>query len=63
MQLASETVSARFGGRGEENRLQCVTFANSNYGLSSLFPHPSIPSLPRFLCKLSAARECHQGII
>lgn len=63
MQLASETVSAKVGGRGGENRLQCVTFANSNYGLSSLFPHPSIPSLPSFLCKLSAAGECDQGII
>lgn len=63
MQLASETVSAKFGGRRGENRLQCVAFANSDNGLSSLFPHPSIPSLPSSLYKLSAAGECDQGII
>lgn len=63
MQLASETMSTKVGGRGGENRLQCVTFAKSNNDLSSLFPHPSIPSLPSFLCKLSAAGQCDQGII
>lgn len=63
VQLPSETMLAEVGGRGGENRLQHVTFANSNYGLSSPFPHPSIPSLSNFLCRDSAAGECDQGII
>lgn len=63
MQLASETMSGKVGGRGGEKRLQCVTFATSNYGLSSLFLHPSIPSLPNFLCRNAAVEECGQGII
>ena len=45
VQLTSETVSRGWEKR-RENRLEHVTFANSNYGLSSLFSHPSLPSLP-----------------
>lgn len=62
MELASETRLAKIEGGGEEDRLQCTTFANS----FMVF----LPSSPISLFLLfpvsyaeTAAGECDQGII